>query len=126
MIDNSEQFETLSRKQVAVIPYLVTSRTIEEAAKKSKTGRSTIHKWLSDCPVFQDELRRQRTALMDATLAGIQGMIETALDTLAEQMQGGSPNVKVRAAVAVLAYACKLRELTDIEARLTRLEHTIR
>ena len=57
----------LTDRQLRVIPYLLTSPSIEEACRRAKINKCTVYEWLKD-ETFRRELKRQREAIIERAL----------------------------------------------------------
>jgi hypothetical protein len=113
----------LSAKQQKAIAALMTCRTARAAAKQAQIGERELYRWLQDA-AFQAELKRAGQEAIDAAIRRLATLTGTAIDTLQWQMnaKNTTPSVKVRAADIVLARLLNLKELSDLEARITHLE----
>ena len=112
----------LTAKQSRAIGFLLTSRTIGEAAKAAGVSERTLYSWLG-MPAFRDALRSaEKQAVENATrrlMAG-QGKALDALEALITK--GRNEGVRRAAAMDWLGMLLKFRDLTDIDQRLTALE----
>jgi hypothetical protein len=113
----------LSRKQEKAIVAFVSSKTIDDAAKSSGVGRTTLFKWLQD-DTFQDAYRRARTKIVQQAIAKMQNASGLAVSVLEEIMsdKDSPPSTRVNAAKAVLETSLKAVELEDILRRIERIE----
>jgi DNA-directed RNA polymerase specialized sigma24 family protein len=116
------QIDSLSSKQRKAIVSLLSQRTIEDAAKFSGISSRTIYRWMvSD--VFRIALLDAEGQAVDQATRRLIGGKDTALDTLADLMlKAESESVRRQAASDWLAHLIKMRELRNIENRLTALE----
>lgn len=113
---------SLTTRQLRAINALMTTSTVEAAAKASGVHRSTLFRWLRN-ESFCDELRRTSDAAIAGTarrLATLSGKAADVLDDLLENAQ--KEEVKLRAADVVLSHMLHVHELSDIENRLRQLE----
>jgi hypothetical protein len=118
--------KTLSAKQVAAITALLASGNREQAAKDSGVSKGTLYRWLRT-PAFITALQAaERDALADVSRQLV-SLSSLAADTLRDAMQDPDAklNERIRAAEAVLNQLMKLRELLDLEGRLSDLESRI-
>ena len=126
--DNMRQNETqnteLTKPQVRVIPFLLETVNITAAARKAKTSRATIYRWL-DSNVFRDELRRQRRMMADLALDAIRSHIGHAADTLVGLLDSASDAVRRGAARDLIDLAIRVNDLQDVEQRLQTPEEQI-
>lgn len=114
----------LTKRQVQVIASIVNSPTILDAARKVRTSRSTIYRWLGS-DAFRHELRRQRKIIADAALDTIQYHIEQAVNTLAGLLGSDSDAVRRRAARDILEMALRVKEHHDFDDRIKAIEQQL-
>ena len=86
-------------------------------------GERTLFRWRSE-PAFRQALAAAEGELLDAATRRLLTLQEAAIRTFQDVLADAqaSPGVRVREAQAVLDYLLKLRELRDVEQRLTVLE----
>jgi hypothetical protein len=112
----------LSPKLDACAALLASGKSVLECAAELDAGVRTVYEWLE-----QDEFKRQDTAyqsrLIDEALGKLADAATRAVQTLIECLgsQEGD-NVKCRAALGTLDQVIRIREATDVERRLTKLE----
>ena len=127
MADNGSTSGELTPTQQRAVRALLTSKGVSEAAKLAKVGERTLWRWLLD-PGFKVALSAAEGELLDAATRRLLGLQESAIETF-EQVLGdasASQAVRLRAAQLVLDYRLKLRELRDVEQRLTALEQAMK
>ncbi len=119
--------ERVQRKQQAVIAALISHRTIEEAAKASNVGKTTLFRWFQD-EAFQDSYRKARSEVVRHAIAQAQCSCSEAINVLREIMNStASPaSTRVSAAKTVIETAIKAVELEDIEQRLDEIERSMK
>ena len=114
---------TLTPKQHQAIAALLTERNTRDAAKAANVAYRTLWRWLSD-PVFRGELTKHEGAAIDQATRSLLAMQDAALgvfDTVLKDSKAKDGD-RLRAAEAVLDYLLKLRELNNLEARISALE----
>ena len=122
------QNETLSPKQQRAIQALLTNPTLTGAAVAAKISRSTLGRWLLD-PLFNQALKAGAAASLEELSRSLLAVGGKAIQALGETldktglMQAG---VRVRAADIVLSRLLALRELVDLEARISELEKVVK
>jgi len=115
--------EKLNTNQRRAIAALLTSKSIKAAAELADVGERTLYRWLT-LPEFRTELSQHEGATIDQAARRLVELGEKAIDEL-ESILGNTQaaeGLKLRAAQTVLDYLLKLRELRNIEQRLTELE----
>lgn len=111
-----------ARRQEAVALLLASGSSVRSAARRSRVGERTVHRWLDEDARFRgrvQELREQLFAQAVGVLTRLAGKAARRLNKLLD-----SPNEAIRlgACRTVLEAGPRLRELTDFEARLRALE----
>ena len=116
----------LTRKQEQAIAALLSSPTIEEAAKSSGIGRTTIFKFLQN-ETFRDAYREARGQVVRQAITQAQGACSEAVEVLKEIMNDKqSPSsTRVAAARTILETSVKAVELEEIITRIERIEKKI-
>jgi hypothetical protein len=114
-----------TRKQEEAIAALLSSRSIEEAAKNIGISANTLLRWLGipEFRVLYLDARRQAVHQAVARLQQATGVASLAILKLMTD-----PNVpaavRLRAADSVFEHALKGIELEDLDQRLTALERS--
>ena len=118
---------TLSPRQVRTIAALMANRNIRQAATAAKVGERTLHKWMAT-PAFRTALTQAEDSAIDEATRRLLNLQNDALDAVANLLEDNeaSPTLKLRAAQIVFDTLLRLRNLRDIEARLSALEEHIK
>jgi len=103
---NPEQY--LSDRQKEAIVLLLHGANDTEVAQEVGVNRMTIHRWRKHGG-FNRELERQRSLHWERFAGQLQTMIEPALDVIRQQLAGGDPKTKLRAASILLRFANPVR-----------------
>jgi putative insertion element HTH domain-containing protein len=113
----------LKPKQEAAIVALLSTRSVEEAARSVKVAVKTLYRWLKESD-FDAAYRKARRDTFGQTIARLQQGSPVAAAVLLKMVVDVQtpPSTRVRAAEIVLDKAAKAIELEDIEARLAELE----
>jgi len=115
--------KNLTPRKRKALEALLTSGDISQAANTAGVSRDSVYRWLRD-PDFQ-------TALSNGTQAALQGLSQSLLTlgaAAAKTLQAALEDttaplaVKLRAADIVLTRLLQMRELVDLDKRLTELE----
>ena len=116
--------EKLTPRKTRAITALLELPTIEQAAMSAAVNPRTIYRWL-DNPSFKAELSAAEGRAIDRAARRLVGLSGKALDALESVLdtpsQSGAGNKRL-AAVAILESLLKLRDLRNIEVRITALE----
>jgi hypothetical protein len=121
MTGTGERAQLRPAQQRAVVA-LLQFRNVAEAATATGTPARTIYRWLRE-EGFRAALVVAEGAAIDAATRRLVTLSGKAIDVFDGLLDASSPpTVRLRAAAGVLEYLLRLRELRDLEARLTRLE----
>jgi len=114
---------TEARRKSAVLAIVSTS-TIEAAAKLSGVGKTTLYTWMNDS-TFMDELTGARAAAFGEGLNMLKAAVQKAAGVLIALLDSKHETTRRQAAVSVIELGIHAQEAADLEARLTRLEDAI-
>ena len=115
--------KNLTPRKRKALEALLTSGDISQAANTAGVSRDSVYRWLRD-PDFQ-------TALSNGTQAALQGLSQSLLTlgaAAAKTLQAALEDTtaplttRLRAADIVLTRLLQMRELVDLDKRLTELE----
>jgi flagellar motility protein MotE (MotC chaperone) len=120
MADNDTDLTTRQQRTIAA---LLAARNVREAAKQVKVPERTVYTWLAE-PAFRAALYAAEGHLIDAATRRLLHHQDVALTVILTIMANpdNPAGVRLRAAQSVLEQLLKLRELRNIEQRLTALE----
>lgn len=115
---------SLTTKKRRAIAGLLSTRTVDEAAKSAGVGARTLARWLAEDDVFRAELRQAEGDAIDNATRQLVNLSEAATAVISDILSDKkvAPGVRLRAATAALDYLLRLRELRNLEERLTTLE----
>jgi hypothetical protein len=104
---------------------LACGATVENAARAAGISPATAYRRLAE-PAFRQRLQQVRTDMVSRAAATLTAAGTEAVKTLVVLQQSTAPAaVRLGAARAVLEMGIKLREMADLEERLTLLEQQI-
>ncbi len=120
MADNSTE---LTSRQQRTIAALLSARNVREAAKASKVPERTVYTWFAE-PAFRVALYEAEGHLIDAATRRLLHHQDVALTVILTIMadRDNPAAIRLKAAQSVLDQLLKLRELRNVEQRLTTLE----
>ncbi len=111
----------LPRQETAALQ-LARGATLEQAAKESGAGVTTIKTWAAQ-PEFNRRVAELRSQMTGRVFGKIVDAVTDAVDTLREVCRGSdSEAMRVRAAEAILSHGSNAIEVADLKARLDALE----
>lgn len=106
----------------ALLMALACGATVENAARQAGIAPRTVHRRLADA-AFRQRLQGLRADMVQRTGGALTAASTEAVRTLVDLLKSTTPPaVRLGAARAVLEISMKVREMTDLEARLTVLE----
>ena len=111
----------LTQRQLQALTAILDTESMEAAARRAHVGRTTLYTWLRD-PLFRAELTRRQNEVFDAALARLKSLVGNAVKGLGELIGAKSEAVKRSACRDILDAALKVKELHDIDERLTEIE----
>jgi hypothetical protein len=111
----------LTTKQQKAIAALLSESTIGKAAAVAGVSEKTLHRWLDDS-TFRAALQDAEGKLIDGVSRFLLSGQTKALRVLSELMENANDTNRRLSAIAWLDLTIKMRELNDIEERLSRLE----
>jgi hypothetical protein len=114
--------EKLTRKQEAAILALLSSRSVEEAARVAGVNPRSLYRWQKE-PAFNAAYRKVKRAAFSQSIARMHQMASAAVTTLGKIMVDPNtpPATKVRAADSILSHTAKAIEIEDAEAHMSEL-----
>ena len=115
--------ENLGAKKEAAVLALLSSRSVEDAARAANVAVRTLYRWLKE-PDFCAAYREAKRTSFAQAVARLHQMSSAAVSTLGKVMVDPAtpPSAKIRAADSILNHTARAIELDDIEARLSVLE----
>jgi hypothetical protein len=110
--------QELTPQQERAITTLLTSPTLEAAAKKARVSTATLRRWRQE-PSFAAAYKEARLALLEASTTALRSAAADAVATLTEIMrsQEARPADRVRSAHIVLESAYKSIQFDEITER---------
>jgi hypothetical protein len=117
--------EKLTRRQLHVLPFLISNPTVELAAKQSGVSPKQIFDWLNQS-AFRHELENRKNEAVNQAVDRLKATASKACDTLIGLLDHAeSESVRHRVAVDMLNMTLKFMEFKDVEQRIRKLEDTI-
>jgi hypothetical protein len=101
---------------------LACGATVEQAAKQTNTSERTIYRRLGD-PAFRRELDAMRADFVQRVSGSLTASGSEAVKTLIGLLhQSVAPAVRLGASRAILELGIKVREVAELDRRLTAIE----
>ena len=109
----------------ALLLTLACGATVDAAARQCNLHPRTIYRRLED-PAFRRKLAAMRADIVQRTSGALTAASTEAVRTLLDlQKPPQPPSTRLGAAKAVLEIGLKLREMAEVEERLTAIEQQI-
>ena len=123
----AENNTTLTQPQLKAIVALLETRTVEEAAKRAGVAVRTLYRWLAEDEEFNARLRYTEDYLIGATVRRLLRLNEKAVRVIEDILDDEeiSPSVRLRAAAIDFEMTLKIRELRNVEERLSEIERIL-
>lgn len=117
--------DELPTNQRAALQSLLTSASTAEAASVAGVKRQTIYKWMKQ-DNFREALKEAESEALASVSRALVALGERATEALADGLDADADlRLRVRSADIVLGRLLQLRDLVDIEERLTRIESQV-
>ena len=114
----------LSRRQIEALPYLVSCPTLSEAARRANVTRRTLQRWLNNYE-FRQEFERLRKAANKIARAEISGLSLKAALVVGEALDDPNASIRLRAALATLAFSQKSNEIEELQQQIDRIGNSL-
>jgi hypothetical protein len=112
----------LNPRQRKAILYLLSARTVKQAAKEAKVRLATLYKWMK-IPEFRAELERLRSEIVADTCAQLKVHSLQAVGVLVDLMQTSkAETIKRGCATDILENTRSFIQIRDLEIRLANIE----
>lgn len=111
-----------SKSDSALLVILACGATVDQAAKQTGISERTVYRRLAD-PLFKQQLHSMRFDMVQRTSGTLTASGSEAVKTLLALMRPEVPaSVRLGASRAVLELGIKVREIADLDQRLTEVE----
>ena len=107
---------SLTPRQLRVIPHLLTCRSIEEACRKAHVSRPTVYGWLRG-KAFSREVQKQKNLIYGRAIDNLSAGTDAAVTKLLKLVNSRNENIALRAAQSILTLAIKAKETEDTESQ---------
>ena len=111
-------------RQQSVLSVLAAAPSITHAARLSKVGRRTLHRWLQD-PEFRDQLAQQQRQAAELAKGSLQSLTLQAVLHLSDLLENPNPEIRLRAIRSILSFSAKFSEIQELHAQVQTLEDTL-
>lgn len=118
----------ITGKQRTAISVILQAPSIVEGCRKAGISRETWYAWLKN-PAVKEEWERQRGAAIDEALHTLKASLGDAVDTLTALLKAEGAlgeGTRLKASLAILESVFKVREMEEIEARLSAIERSLK
>lgn len=114
--------DELTPGQKRAIAELLTSGNVTKAAEVAGVSRYTLHRWMKQA-AFRDALRQAEQDALDGLQRRLVTLGNGAADALQDGLDSHDLRLRLKAASTVLDRLMTLRQLIDLDSRLTALEN---
>jgi hypothetical protein len=112
----------LTIRQRGAIPYLAAAPSIREGCRRARIRTETYYQWIKQ-PAFEFALKKQREDIFQEALQTLSASVQNAVDSLTGLISTENESLKRAVCNDILGHVFKVRELKEIEERLTALEN---
>lgn len=112
---------TLTPRQKHAIPLVLKARSIAEGCKSAGINKQTWYNWMRD-EGFKEEVYSRREAVISEAFDSLRASITAAVEGLTGLVDCEEKSVRLKACNHVIEYFMKMREMEEIERRLSALE----
>ena len=123
--DGLDQHDELNARQLRLLAALVTSTDVQAACQVADVSRTTTYQWLKQ-PAFQDELKRQRNAVLREALANVKINATRAAAELVGLLNEEDAGLRRLVCRDILDRAVRIYDMEEIETRLAVVERTLK
>jgi hypothetical protein len=85
-------------------------------------GARTIYRWIAEQPAFARRVGELRSQMFGEAVGVLSVLARGAVVKLGQLLESKAEGISLQAARSILEHGPRLREATEIEARLTALE----
>src|SRR5262245_51311891 len=112
----------LTPRQDAVALELAAGASLHEAARRTGAGERTIKTWTAAKPQFARRVAELRAEMTSRALGRLIDGMALAADTLRKLLTAKSEMVRLGAARSVIELGTRVREIVELEERISALE----
>lgn len=112
----------LTSQQEIVIAAILDGKTQTDAAEEAGVNPVTVSRWKATDPAFMAELNRRQRDLWDENYASLLALAADARRVLADLVHAKDPQIRFKAALAVLDRLPEQRPAGPVTARAAALE----
>ena len=116
--------KTVTIRQRRLIASLLSTGNSSEAVREAGISRTTFYRWLRD-PQFTAALREAESEALAEVQRRLLSLAEDAAGTLGDGLGAQSEVTRLRAADLILGRLLQLRELIDLDRRVSDLESEV-
>ncbi len=103
---------------------LARGASVADAARRAGVGERTLRRRLAD-PAYRSGVAAMRADLLNQAAGGIATVAAQSGDVLQELLRTGPPSVRLGAARTALDHVVRLKEASEFEERLLKLEEAL-
>jgi len=124
-VDGFDQHDALTPRQMRLLAALVSSTDVQAACQVADVGRTAAYEWMKQ-PAFQNELKRQRNAVLKDALSVVKISATRASTELVALLDEDDASLRRLVCRDILDRAIKIYDMEDIETRLAAVERSLK
>ena len=122
--DPKTKNSNLATRQRMALPILASAPSVAEAARLSKVGRRTLHRWLQDDD-FRNELAQLHQQSAELARTQLQGLMLQAVLALGDSLEDPNPDIRMRVIRTALSFSVKLNDIHKLREEVQALEDAL-
>lgn len=112
------------RQRELAIAALLSEPTIAASASKAGISETTLWRWMKE-PDFQGEYRQARREVVERSIGRLQQATGEAVEALQRNLKCDNPTAEIAAARTILDKSIQGLELSDLQAKVAKLEELL-
>jgi len=120
-----QNLTNLTRRQLKAIPLIIFAKTITEGVKQAGISKTLFYEWMKN-ENFKSEFISRQNDLIETALKELKGLSGEAIESLGKLLrESQNENIRLKAIALIIEHTVKIKEIEDIENRLTAIERRL-
>lgn len=115
----------LTPRQIRTLGFVFSEKNVESGLLRAKVSKTTFYRWLQESEDFRVEYEKQKKDLVNTAFDTLQANLRRAVDVFVGLLGSQNEGIRHQTAVKIIDHVIKLRDLSELEDRLEKLEETI-